>query len=539
MKKWVCITIPLLIALVLRLYPYLVTGLPFAIDAWALIRNTELILEHTPVNLDNQIFDGYNNYWPANSLFGAIVSEITSLPPLQAMAIFLPITGATTILIFYALVKKIYNTKIAFIASLIFAVAFTHAFFTAGVTKETYANPLYILLMLIFLHPRIEKTKQILLFTITSTTLVLTHHLTTIITIAILSSIALVRLIKATKKGLPANRRDFLLLGILGAATIIDYAAYAHKGFWLTLTYSDWLSMASYQTITFTLALYLISKPSMSSQNKIVITSLGALTLGFVFTVLLVKKPFIAGLPVMPERYLIYDSPYIIIPPLITLGYRYVHMQKQHNALIVPMFWLAVVAALEGYAVFANSVLSIMLANRALNFLHPPLAILAAAGLYRLYKTDKKHRSRKFLKTLTVAAILFIIVLNIYSLYAAISLEEKYLGHSCKYLKQEYMAGKWITTNNANITIAGDWKISHLLKDYFQQKTDHIQALLYLNGKTGSQPQILFIHDQMIKNGYLISYQVLDLPENWTEKTAQLNLIYSNGLASLYAGEDA
>jgi hypothetical protein len=387
--------------------------------------------------------------------------------------------------------------------------------------------------MLIFLHPKIKKTKQILLFTITSVTLTLTHHLTTVIAIAILSSITLARLIKTTKKGLPANKRDFLLLGILGTATIIDYAVYAHKGFKLTLTYSDWLSMASYQILAFTLALCLISKPS--TKNRTVITSLGALILGFIFTVVLIRKPFISELPVMPEYYLIYDSPYIIIPPLVTLGYGY---KKQCNMILVPMFWLTVIAALEGYAVFANSVLTIMLANRALNFLHPPLAILVAAGLYRLYRTDKKHRSRKLLKTLTVTAILFIIVLNIYSLYAAISLEERYLGHSCLYRKQEYLAGKWIATNGANLTVSGDWKIFHLLKDYFQQKTDYIQALLYLNGKTESQPQILFIHNQLIKNGYLIHYQVLDLSENWMEKTTQLNLIYSNDLASLYAGEN-
>lgn len=536
MKKWIYVCIPFIVALALRLYPYLLTGLPFAIDAWAPIRNTELIVEHTPINLDDQIFDGYNNYWPANSIFGTIISETTSIPPIQAMAIFLPITGAVTILIFYALVKRIYNAKIAFVASLIFAVAFTHAFFTAGVTKETYANPLYILLLLIFLHPKIGKSKQILLFTVTSTTLTLTHHLTTIITIAILSSIALARLVKNMRKGLPVNKRDFILIGILGSVAISDYAVFAHKGFELTLTYSDWLSMASYQILAFTLALYLTLKPSANASNKTVIISLGALTLGFIFMVFLVKKPFISGLPVMPERYLIYDSPYILIPPLVTLGYGY---EKRHNALTVPMFWLAVTVALEGYACFANSALSIMLANRALNFLYPPLAILAAAGLYRLYKTDKKHRSRKLPKTLTVTAILFIVILNIYTMYAAVSLEEKYLGYSCLYKRQEYAAGEWIAANNADLTVSGDWKISHLLKDYFYLKTDNLQALLYLDGKTDSQPQILFVHDQMIKNGYLISYQILDLPENWMTKTAELNQVYSNGLATLYSSENA
>jgi asparagine N-glycosylation enzyme membrane subunit Stt3 len=534
-KQWIHIGTLLLTATLLRLYPYLVSGLPFAIDAWAPIKNTELLLQHTPINLDNQIFDGYNNYWPANSLFGAVVSETTGLPSIQAMAIFLPITGATTILIFYALIKRIYNPQIAFTASLIFAVAFTHAFFTAGVTKETYANPLYILLLLIFLHQKITKPKQILLFTITSTTLALTHHLTAIITIAILTSIALARLIKTIKKGLPTNKSDFILLAILTTITVFYLSLYAHKGFRLTLTPSDWLSIGSYQILTFTIALYLISKPSKNTQKTIIIISLGALTFGFVFTLLLIKKPFISELPVMPDRYLIYDSPYIIIPPLITLGYSY---KKQHNSLIVPLFWLAVAAALESYAIFANSPLSILFANRALNFLHPPMAILAALGLYRLYKTNIKQPTKKLAKASTIATILFIAILNIYSLYAAISLQERYLGYSCLYQKPEFSAGKWLTTTTNEQTITGDWKITHLLKDYFHLKTDHLKALLYLHGKTQSKPQILFIHNQMIKNGYLISYQVLNLPENWQEKTTQLHQIYSNGLVNLYAGEN-
>ncbi len=236
----------------------------------------------------------------------------------------------------------------------------------------------------------------------------------------------------------------------------------------------------------------------------------------------------------MPESYLIYDSPYIIIPPLVALGYGY---KKESNALMIPLFWLAVVAALEGYAIFGNSVLSIMLANRALNFLHPAIAILTSAGLYRLYKMGKKPLPKKLLKISIATTMAFIVILNIYSLYAAISLEERYLGYACLYRKQEYIASNWVATYGNQLTIAGDWKISRILQDYFRLKTDPIQALLYLNGKTESQPQILFVYSQMIQNGYLISYQVIDLPENWMEKTAQLNQIYSNGLASLYAGE--
>ena len=42
MKKALYILIPLLIAVILRLYPTLITGMPFSTDGWPIIRNTQL-----------------------------------------------------------------------------------------------------------------------------------------------------------------------------------------------------------------------------------------------------------------------------------------------------------------------------------------------------------------------------------------------------------------------------------------------------------------------------------------------------------------
>ena len=118
MKKALCLFIVLLIALAIRLYPTVISGMPFSTDAWPLIRNTELIIQNTPVPLNSGIFDAYNNFWPGSQLFGAALSQITSLPPITAMALGIPIAAAFAILIFYFLVKKLTeNTKIALIAA--------------------------------------------------------------------------------------------------------------------------------------------------------------------------------------------------------------------------------------------------------------------------------------------------------------------------------------------------------------------------------------------------------------------------------------
>jgi len=537
MKNHLYIFLLILIAIALRLYPYATSGIPFSTDAWSPIRNTELLMEYTPIHLgDDKVFDGYNNYWPANSIFGAIFSEVTGVEPKQAMATILPVIGSMAILIFYTLVKRLYNAKISFMASIIFGTAFSHAFFTAAVTKETYANPLYLLLLLIFLHPTLGKKRQALLFTITSITLALTHHLTPLIAIALLFSIALAHLLNDTKRGLAPNKFDFLLVSILTAVITLYYLLYAYTGFKYSLTLSDMLSVVSYQILTFALAIYLIFKPRVKISARTVIISLGAIAIAFLFALLTTTIPLVPGFPTVPRHYLLYNFPYVIAIPLIILGYGY---QRRSTASIAPMFWLAPIIGLEAYAVFSNSTLSLPLTIRTLNFLHPPLAILAAAGLYRMYRTAERPHLKNLMKLATIATILVIASLNSYSLYAAINLEERYMGYHWLYKTEEYRAGTWIATTASNATIAGDMKVTYFMRDYFHTKVDVLQGYRYLTEEGESQPQILFIYSQMFKNGYVIGFHGVDLPENWMEKASQLNLIYSNDLSSVYAGVNA
>jgi len=537
MKNHLYVFLLILIAIVLRLYPYATSGIPFSTDAWPPIRNTELLIEQTPIHLgDDKVFDGYNNYWPANSIFGAIFSQVTGVEPKQAMAIILPVIGSMAILIFYALVKRLYNAKISFIASIIFATAYSHAYFTAAVTKETYANPIYLSLILIFLHPTITKRKQALLFTITSITLALTHHLTALIAIALLSSIAIARFINNTKKAIPTNKSDFTLVSILAVATALYYGLYAQSGFKFTLTPSDMLSAVSFQLLTFALATYLIFKPYVKISARTIITSSGAMAIALLFTLLSTIIPIVPGLPTVPRHYLIYNLPYVIAIPLIILGYGY---HRRSKSSVASIFWLASIIGLEAYAVFSNSILSLPLTLRALNFLHPPLAIFSATGLYRIYGTAKKPKLRNLIKLGAVTTFLVIAFLNSYTLYATISLEERYMGYHWLYRTQEYQAGDWIARTTNNTTTAGDTKVAYFMQGYFEVKTDVLEGYRYLAGEGESQPQILFIYNQMFKNGYVIGFQPVDMPENWIEKASQLNLIYSNDLSSVYAGVNA
>jgi hypothetical protein len=535
MRKLLYVLLPVLVALALRLYPYTISGLPFSTDAWPLVRNTELLVKNTPVPLNARIFDGYNNYYPISSIFGAVVAETIGLKPIEAMAIFLPVTGALSILIFYALVRMLYDEKTGFVAAIIFATAYTHAIFTAGVTKETYASPLYLLLIFIFLHPKLGKWTRLLLFTFASTILISTHHFTSFVAIIALSSIALAEFINSHRAGLASQKHRLILPLILIAGAGLYYELFASAGFQVPLLPSDWLSAASYQVLAFSITLYITVNASKPSKRYMIVECLAALIITTLIVLLTTRRPLLPGAPLLPTSYIIYGTPFIIASALIILGVGGQNAVSR-NKHLPTLFWFAAVLGLEGYASFGIPGLGFGLAYRTLNFIQPPLAIFSALGLCRLYNATNRSNSKKLMKTLAMTALLAITILNSYGVYAAVSLQERYMGYFWLYTMPEYHAGAWIAKIANNQTVAADVKVSYLLKGYFNVSVDSIQGLKYLAGKTVSEPQILLVYDQMVKNGYVLStsYSV-DLPENWMEKLSSLNSIYSNGHVTVNA----
>jgi hypothetical protein len=518
MIKFLYILLAFSIALAIRLYPTFLSGLPFSTDAWSPIRNTELLLKYTPIKLDSEIMDGYNCYWPANSLFGSIFSLITGINPILSMSIGIPLVGALTILIFYSIVSKI-NSKLAFLSSILLATFYPYSLFMAGVTKETYANPIYMLLILIFL--RKWKLRKALLFTIVSLALVMAHHLTVLVAIVILASITLAD--KILNKKLDNFNPLYVLFLII--ITILYFFLYAYRGFKLTITLSDWISIASYQIVTFSLTLYFISKPYKRSFIKTIFICLLSIILASFFAFLCTKRSIIPNAPILPNHYIFYAIPFILISPLIFLGLEEICNMKDE---CIFLFWFAVIIGLGFYVIFGNSLLGLGLVGRTLNFLSPPLAIIFAFGINRLYLAKYKNLA----KLIATTFFLLIIILNFYDIYSAISMRERYMGYYFwLYRIPEYKACEWISFA-IDKTIVGDIKISSILKNYFNMKVDIYQGLKYLIEGI-SKPQI-FIYDQMMNNEYNID-TIYQLPKNWMEKVYNLNLIYSNTLIEIYS----
>ena len=534
MKKAFYILIVLLIALAVRLYPTVISGMPFSTDAWPLIKNTELLIQNTPIPLNSNIFDGYNNFWPANQLFGAILSQITTLPAITAMALGIPLAAALTIPIFYLLVKKItQNNAISLIAAILLATAFPYALFTAGVTKETFASPIYISLILIFMLKHNWKTA--LLFCIVSVALVLSHHLTAFLAVGIMTSLSIASFISKKNKDekVNSNQSNILFIAILSSITALYFVLFASPAFMLTITSSVLLSVGAYQIFVVALILYLVNIAKNFSRIRTIFNCFSGFLLVFVLMLLVTKIPLLPGAPTLPFYYFLYALPFIVGLPLVIFGLN--ELYQKNSSLIIPLFWIITVAAFASYAVFANPPGGLGFAYRSVNFILPPLTILIAIGLYKLFSNPKHLKTHKITAFIAAAIIISLVTINTYSVYATVSLQEPYLGYFWRYEPSEYKASDWLSTNAHNQTVAGDSKVTYILNGYFNENVTIMDGLRYLEGN-GSAPEILYIYNQMYRNGYVLyDGSPVTLPANWTGKLTNYNCVYANSEVTVYA----
>jgi hypothetical protein len=520
------------VALSLRLYPALISGLPYSTDSWSSIRNTELLIQNTPVPLDSGLFDGYNNYWPGLSIFGAVFSEATGLAPVSAMAWMVPLAGALTIPLFFVLTRRITgNVKVALTAAALLAAVYPFVMSTAGATKEAFAAPIYISVLLIFLMT--PSWKRLMLFSVFSAALVMSHHLTALLTIGVLAFLTLALYYNKNSRLQSSLKQNIgLLVVILGIAGGY-FGFFALSGLPLIVSGGDLLAVGAYEVLLLSLAIFFVGRATVFSNKKLAAMYMAAVGLACGFMFFLTQKSLIAGAPSLPLHYVIYMVPYLVVLPLLIFGFA--GLRERKNSFVVSLFWFASLAAFEGYAVFGGSPMGMMLAYRTLNFLVLPLFILAALVLWRLYSYGKFSGLGRLFGTGLVTVVLVTASVGSYSLYASVTLQEPYLGYFWLYREPEFSGAQWTAAYASNVSVAGDMKVSYLLKDYFNVPMDVAGGLQFLGG-SGSKPALLFVYPEMSTNGYVVySGNVAALPQNWTSKLYDLNQVYSNNMVNLYA----
>jgi hypothetical protein len=540
-KTLLLLLVVTLVAVCMRLYPTLLSGEPYSTDAWAPIKNAQILSENTPIPLNSPLFDQYNNYWPANSLFGVAFGAVLGIPAFDATAWGVPLAAALTVIVFFALVYVLTkNSTTAIFGALILATIYPYSVFVSGVTKEAYAAPLFMLCLLLFCIRRGgAKWGTALLFAVACVGLVMSHHLTNAVALVVLATLAVGVQARRIRQGLSLDKYRLGLVLILAAVTALYMGVFAHAGLNYSLATSDYLSAASYLVLAFTFSLFFslrIYKPSLTGT---VLTCSTAAAIVVLLVLLGLNRSIVAGVPPIPPHYLVYASPFFVTVPLAILGAETL-LNKKTALSEVPLFWLGAVLALCGFAVFAGSAWSILF-FRLLNFLCLPLALLCAVGfsvLWRSAETQRRLR-RGFVRSAVAVALVAVVGLGAFCAYGSVSLQERYLQHYWLYRGSDFKAASWVATATAgaNLTVWGDAKTCLLLQDYFGVHVDSLKGFQYLNAEGDLAPQVLVVYGQMAKSGYVfnLGYGV-ELPKNWTAQTDALNLVYSNGEVQVNCG---
>ena len=534
-KALLYILIVFAIGLAIRLFPTLISGMPFSTDAWPLIRNTELLSANTPVPLNSALFEGYNNFWPASQVFGAVLSEVFALPVITVMALGIPIVAALAIPIFYFLVKRITgNRVVSLIAAALLSTVFPYALFTAGVTKETFASPIYISLILVFLLKHNWKT--MLLFSVLSVVLALTHHLTSFLALGIIASLTIASFIAKKDKAEPAvnsGRFNLLFLLVFGGVVGLYFLFFASPSFMQSINAGSVVSVAAYQILLTSFVVYLAYSAKSSSLKRTIVNSVLGFLGVFAIIFLITQVSLFPGSPTLPVSYFLYALPFIVGLPLCIFGLSGLYQRKVR--LLVPLFWFVGIVSFMVYAVFANVSGGVSLAYRSLNFLVVPLMILVAIGIFMVLNKPRRIASRRVTSVLAIAIIFSMMTVGTYSVFATVSLQEPYLGYFWRYEPSEFSASNWLATNLNNQTIAGDSKVSYLVGGYFDKNVSVTSGIRYLE-EDGSPPQLLYIYSQMYQNGYvLFGGSPVPLPDNWAAKLTDYNCIFVNNEVSIYA----
>ena len=506
------------LAFILRLYPFLVSRLPFSVDAWPLIHDTVIMVKYSPVSLENPLFDGYNNYWPGSIIFSSISSIIFHIPPIGVMGFLIPFVNALGIVILYMLVRSLgFNFHVSILTILLAGVIYPLSFFGSGVTKETFTFPLYLILLYIVL--RKGGYRFFILASMVSLTLVFSHHLTFFITILTVFSIFIYSIVRlCNMRKLLFSVGVFFILLILG---LLHYLLLGYRGLRLPELDPEFIiSFSSYIVVYFSAALFISLGRGRGLYDGLLKASVG-FVLGWVLAYFTVVIGFSDQVVRLSESYLLYALPYILMASLAVIGLEYLRIDGLRLQIL---YWLCTTLGVMSYSVFGANPFFTGLCYRLINFLAVPLLILAAASLYR------SKGALYLIAGFTIFSM--VAVPSVYASYSAYYGLDTYLGYNWRNRWSVYISGYWIKTYGDDHVVAGDNFVRCLFNEYYM--LPYINGLRFMDGGAG-RDVLIIVYYAMVINGYSMNAYT-HIPINVSRLDSMYNVLFNNLGVWIYGG---
>jgi hypothetical protein len=519
--------LPLSIAVALRIYPYFFTGAPWGVDSWTLINNSNQLLSNSPTSLvGNPTFDTYNICWPAVSIFGAMASLVFGLSPLRLMPFLVPLVGSLTTLFLFVVVRKLTgNFLIASVSAVLFAAAAFDSVFTASVTKETFALPLFMVGMLLVL--RKAKVSNLMLFSLVSLGLVMSHFALAFILFVLVAETTVVPLMMRTK-GTTVQPKKLLYPAIMGVIGLAYYFIYLNASpvSGISLTMGDVLSLSAYLILLGGFQVSFQLGAGLKNSSRRFALPIIAVTIAFVLLVVGTRTAFLPFAPKLSSDLVVAAVPYFVVAAVAVAGYLSLKKSEEPSYVFMSL-WLGVPVVLIAFSVFGN-VLGFGIMYRLFTFLFMPLSVFAAFALLRMVTGGgrMRHVAKVSLTLSLLVAIVFALSMQSYS---AVVDNSNFLGGEWGFKPSDISVSKWVNSSlPSNTTFQGDSKVYGLFS-YYGLKPDINSGYAFLTGLSNWNGEAFFTYHLMSKNGYDIIAYGEPLPADWSNKLSGMSLVYSNG----------
>ena len=518
-RNLVLLLLILATAYAIRITPYLVSGVPYHTDTWAMLPVINVLLEKTPVPLSPDVgFDNYNVYWPGLALFAAVLSNVVGLRPIHLLPLASPFVSSLSTLMLYAFLRRIGSRPSeALVASLFFGLAGGEAILTAGVTKEGYALPLFVLMLFLLSKGiREDNIRFTLLNLAVIPTLALSHHLTSVVALSLISYFILSHALYPESR-VGALRWSFLISLAFAFLLYVYFFVYAYEALPFRLSETDLTSIIGYQVLSFTsflLSPVLLSRPSLWVKRWIIAALI--LVLGLVIAALNIHV--MVGAPTLSPIDLILTSPYMATSVLAVLGSEIAEKTWGRSGIAFIGMWIIGLLAVELYIVFGTPGLPSD-AYRLANFLYGGVVILASNGWLRI-------KRRRFVSTLILALI---VGGMLFTLPYTSFLSGPLGGSQRVYSTHDLAQADWIARYCHGAKVHGDLRLSYLL--YMKVDVEVRDALSFLLGEGCPPKGCLVITKLMEQVGFVATAYGIPIDSHvlaFLPNDQRLSLVYSS-----------
>jgi hypothetical protein len=520
MKKWVQLALlaVFFMAAAIRIYPL------FQYELWGSDTGEYYYITDQLVS-DGFVSTDYNGWgfaypnFPGMYFISGAANLVMRMDVLFALIFVIPIVAALSVLITFFLGKMIFrNDSGALLASAITAIAFPHVFATSHAMPGSMGDVL-LLFSLLLLLASIKNQKFLIPLTLTAMALTITHHLSAyFLFIMVLGAVFVTEILRKEERGEAKWYWLFLvfflsiqiLFWTLGAPDFTErVVSSAFDVPLLALFGAGYLALLlAYVVVKIKRKVKWIFVPRFPSVRMQVLKYVALLAV-LVPIVILVANTTVFGTEVdLGPEIVILFSPFIVLTSLCALGPDYVKFFKHGPALVGCMIAVLVSAFI---GIITNS--HVLLPYRHTQYMVPPMALLAGAGLVMLYTTAEVEIkvSKRMIGALLVVILLALTAVMAYP-------PKEILGGFQEGTSREDMQGVFWARESLpeDATVASDHRMSSMLFGFADLNatwdgadktlhgsnyTESQDEIAGLNTPSGDKPIDYILLDKDIKEG--------------------------------------